>query len=103
MVNFRYPEKVTEDKSIKATSYPGSRLFCSNRCRGGGVASVSAAEECQVLTLDWERIQRLATFHPRTSAALFRNLSEVIGDRFRESLDSMESGCQQPDRRDRRP
>ena len=75
------------------TSFGLVALVCSKT----RLVTATAAEDCRVLSLDWVRIQRLATFYPRTSAAFFRNLSGVIGDRFRENLESMEAAYQQPD------
>jgi predicted RND superfamily exporter protein/CRP-like cAMP-binding protein len=66
-------------------------------CSKTRLVTAAATEECRVLSLDWVRIQRLAMFYARTSAVFFRNISKVIGDRFRENLETMEAACQQPD------
>ena len=66
-------------------------------CSKTRLVTAAATEECRVLSLDWARIQRLTIFNPRTAAAFFQNLSGVIGDRFRENLESMEAAYQQPD------
>ncbi len=67
------PEKVVESGAVFAQVSNSARLV-----------TAAATEDSRVLTLNWVRIQRLATNYPRISAVCFSNLAGIIGDKFRE-------------------
>lgn len=94
--------RVVSMVSDKITTYgrllgPGAAFGLLDMvCNKARITTASGAEDCRVLILDWRRIQRLGTLHPHAASAFFRNLSEVLGDRFRLSLESMGAACPQP-------
>jgi len=53
-------------------------------CGRPRLATAVALEDTTLLTLDWERIQRIARFYPHAAAKFFKNLAVLIGSRFAE-------------------
>jgi len=55
-------------------------------CGRPRLATAVTLEETTLLTLDWERLQRISRFYPRIAAQLFKNLATLISDRFAETV-----------------
>lgn len=51
-------------------------------CGRPRAATAIALTPAEVLVLDWDRLQRIARFFPRTAYLLFKNLSAILGDRL---------------------
>jgi CRP-like cAMP-binding protein len=51
-------------------------------CGKPRVATATSMGDTEVLALDWERLQRIARFFPRSAFFLFRNLSAIVGERL---------------------
>jgi len=53
-----------------------------------GRRSVTAVAQrpCQVLCLNWQGIQRVSRYFPRSSVLLFRNLPAILGERMHDRL-----------------
>lgn len=59
---------------------PGDRVFgIASLLRGvQQICPAQVMRKAEVLVLDWERLEQLQKFRPRTGSQLFRNLSEII-------------------------
>jgi CRP-like cAMP-binding protein len=81
-------QKRTETGSIRhLRSMRVGDLFGEVGPLSGGrrTADVVALEEVQVLVLSWSRINRLTRRFPILAFRLFRNLTEIIGARLRQT------------------
>lgn len=50
-------------------------------------ADVVCLQPCQLLELDWEKLERLRRASPRLSAQVYLNMASILGDRMRGMLD----------------
>lgn len=62
---------------------PGDRIFgAAALVQGVGyICSAEVLRDTRLLVLDWERLQQILRFRPRTGSLLFRNLSVILAGR----------------------
>ena len=55
-------------------------------CGKPRLVTATALGPVEVLALDWERLQRIARFFPRSAYLLFKNLSAIMGERLADRV-----------------
>jgi CRP-like cAMP-binding protein len=68
--------------SFKAASVGEVFGLAALMCGKPRVASATAVGDVEVLSLDWNRLQKISRFFPRSAYRLFRNLSVLMGGRL---------------------
>ena len=71
--------------------------IASLTCGRPRVASARASGTTTVLVLDWQRLQRIARFFPRSAYRIFKNLSMITGERLAERIGRRSSAETVPD------
>ena len=77
------------ERLIKNSANTG-RLFGAMRVGDEGKRGTSAiaTEDSQVLVISWQSIERVARFYPRIASLFFKNLSDILGSRLLEHIQS---------------